>query len=73
MQRDYVAWIQQPCHSLADQLCLGSKQDYYEDCIQCCREKMVKEPAKCHLAANQLWILFGADQQNVECIGIPLV
>ncbi|CAL1147062.1 unnamed protein product [Cladocopium goreaui] len=26
---------------------LCSKQDYYEDCIECCREKMPKEPAKC--------------------------
>ena len=37
--------------SLVAQLSLGSKQEYYEDCIECCREKMPKEPAKCHLSA----------------------
>ena len=26
---------------------LCSRQDYYEDCIECCREKMPSEPAKC--------------------------
>ena len=62
--------------SLVAQLSLGSKQDYYEDCIECCREKMPKEPAKCHLSAyvnfSSRWFLhvFTCVHQHFQIIGI---